>query len=100
MTKFHKKNKKTKSLSNQRRSKGETTSESISAEEKVNLDLNIHNNPTDFFTKNTSFDQHFEAQTKSRDRYLAILKAFDEYSIEIASGVKSLKSPQVFPFFC
>ncbi len=89
MTKFHKKNKKTKSLSNQRRSKGETTSESISAEEKVNLDLNIHNNPTDFFTKNTSFDQHFEAQTKSRDRYLAILKAFDEYSIEIASGVKS-----------
>ena len=89
MTKFHKKNKKTKSRSNQRRSKGETTSESISAEEKVNLDLNIHNNPTDFFTKNTSFDQHFEAQTKSRDRYLAILKAFDEYSIEIASGVKS-----------
>ena len=89
MTKFHKKNKKTKSHSNQRRSKGETTSESISAEEKVNLDLNIHNNPTDFFTKNTSFDQHFEAQTKSRDRYLAILKAFDEYSIEIAAGVKS-----------
>jgi hypothetical protein len=59
-----------------------------SSETKV-LQIDIDVNPSDFFSKNASFDQHYEAQVKNRDKYVATVMAFDEFSIEILPNAKS-----------
>lgn len=47
------------------------------------LVLDINENSSDYFSKNATFEQHFEAQEQNRDKYVATVMAFDEYNIEI-----------------
>ena len=47
------------------------------------IDIDVNKNTSDYFSKNASFEQHYEAQEKNRDKYLATALAFNEYSIEI-----------------
>lgn len=58
-------------------------------EEKAQIDLDFEKNPTDFFTKNATFEQHYEAQNKNKERYLATIMACEEYQIEILPSAKA-----------
>ena len=53
------------------------------------LHLDIERDATEFFTKNASFDQHFQAQNVNRDRYVATAMAFNDYSIEILPNARA-----------
>jgi hypothetical protein len=53
------------------------------------IDVDINNNSSDYFSKNATFDQHFQAQETNRDKYVATVMAFDEYSIEILANAKA-----------
>lgn len=60
----------------------------IPKEEPV-LDLNVNKNAVDYFTSNASFDDHYDAQNENKDKYLATILAFNEYSIEMIPNAKA-----------
>lgn len=55
----------------------------------VILDLDIDKDSTEFFSKNATFDQHFDAQCSNRDKYLATMIAFEDYSIDLLPNARS-----------
>lgn len=57
--------------------------------EPVVLDLDVNKNATEFFTKNATYDQHYDAQNSNRDKYVATVMAFDDYSIEMIPNAKA-----------
>ena len=57
--------------------------------EEIILDLNINENATEYFTSNATFDQHYDAQTENKEKYLATMMALNEYSIEMQANAKS-----------
>lgn len=57
--------------------------------EEIILDLNINENATEYFTSNATFDQHHDAQTENKEKYLATMMALNEYSIEMQANAKS-----------
>ena len=57
--------------------------------EAVIMDLDVDKDATDFFTKNASFDQHYEAQQKNRDRYVATAMGLHDYSTEIVPNARA-----------
>jgi len=83
-----KKSQKNKSTRKHSRLAQEKLERNGSSEAKV-LQVDIDTNPNDFFSKNASFDQHYDAQVKNRDKYMATAMAFDEFSIEILPNAKS-----------
>ena len=56
--------------------------------EKV-LELDVNKDASEYFTKNASFDQHFDAQNLNKEKYLATLMAFEEFSIEVIANAKA-----------
>ena len=52
------------------------------------LDLDVDRDAAKFFTSNATLEQHYEAQVKNKNKYLATLMAFDEYSIEILPNAR------------
>lgn len=63
--------------------------EQIESEKQALLSLNVNTNASEFFTKNASYDQHYEAQTLNRDKYTATLMAFEDYSIEVIPNARA-----------
>ncbi|CAF0709851.1 unnamed protein product [Brachionus calyciflorus] len=53
------------------------------------LDLDINRDSNEFFTKNATYDQHYDAQVLNREKYLATIIAFKDYSIEILPNAKA-----------
>ena len=53
------------------------------------LDLDVDKDAVKYFTSNATFEQHYEAQVKNKNKYLATLMAFDEYSIEIIPNARA-----------
>ena len=54
------------------------------------LDLDINgSSAADFFTKNATFAQHYDAQQVNRDRYVATALACVEYSIEMLGNARA-----------
>lgn len=54
----------------------------------VDLAIDINKEPSEFISK-ASIDQHYNAQSVNREKYQAVLMAFDEYSIEISQSAKA-----------
>jgi hypothetical protein len=53
------------------------------------LKLDVNQDASDFFQKEASYDQHYEAQTVNRDKYTATLMAFEDYSIEVIPNARA-----------
>ena len=58
-------------------------------EEHITLDLDINKDSIEFFSKNATFDQHYDAQLLNRAKYLATLIAFDDHSIDLLPNTRS-----------
>lgn len=58
-------------------------------EKEALLKLDVNQDAADFFSKNASYDQHYEAQTLNRDKYTATLMAFEDYSIEVIANARA-----------
>lgn len=63
--------------------------EQIAREKEELLKLDVNTDASSFFSKNASYDQHFEAQTANRDKYTATLMAFEDYSIEVIANARA-----------
>lgn len=63
--------------------------EQKSTQEIILLDLDVNKDATEYFTKNATYDQHYDAQEANRDKYVATLMAFEEYSIEVLANARS-----------
>lgn len=70
------------------RGKRSTPSKDSTENSEQEFKVDIDQEPTEFITK-ASFDQHYNAQLKNREKYQAVLMAFDEYSIEISPSAKA-----------
>jgi hypothetical protein len=59
------------------------------AVEEQNLNLDVNVDATEYFSKNATFDQHYQAQTTNCDKYTATLMAFEDYSIEVIPNARA-----------
>lgn len=53
------------------------------------LNLDVNKDATEYFSKNATYDQHYDAQVTNRDKYVATIMAFQNYSIEIIANARA-----------
>lgn len=78
---------KRKNLASRKPRNDSANKEKKETESLINLDVN--KDASEFFSKNASYDQHYNAQTINRDKYTATLMAFQDYSIEVIPNARA-----------